>query len=824
MLVIEYQYKDHDGTIVHIANPLKDSQPVSIGRSNQNTLCIKNDRSISRKHIQFEWVGSNNMFHINNYGKVTMYQGKYLKVEECIPLNVSDIKFPLIFKLGTLPVQVSIKKINLQIIETRGLKLESINDQLRLYDININTVVNFTYEPDMYSYLIEDENINPLTKLSVAITKIPIVSKKFIFELLNELGKQSINFSIFFATLTERTKIKQHGFIESIKGFNVLYLNKEYDYERDLLNKLSEIVNKFQGSIEIFDNDEIFERYLQLRNSLKQIIILKHPQRIVNQRILTLLGGENNQSDGIKIYTIDEFIDKLRVETIEQISVNYLELNHEYDITKSMQGESNNNVSEVKKATRSLEEPIEQSPIPVKKKRLTRRKIQALNPLDFFVGGSQDNQTIGFVDTINQNNKVLENGHVDTKPSEISKSVISQSLENHISTLKKDEDEYKIVKNGLELTNESPTKDIETYNYKDDLLVEEANKFNRKDVILKDKFSKLNATIEGNSYNNIKTNDDKKRGNVHIDYISNMKKHRRLKTNDILEEDGEERINTKDKQEYIERPNTSLVETIQSTKTKEINRYRSNMVQVDPKELTEEAINKFSNMALIETDPSLMKVNSNGSKEVRLEKGEYAGRKNFKKFVKRWPRGSPGGNDSLTNSVRMFTRQFVQTKPYSMADQYLQGDSNSIGEAINERFASKSIETRHNRNNKNNHNIQGKGGNSSSDTEDLSRHVDDNDNSMKKNNSSSNNVGLFVDESEDEDSWLEPGNNNNTHNMDRMSIMDYSINEQGNANSNIIMRSVKRNIRSNSVDDEDNDSDDSEEGPRFQFKSRKTIQ
>ena len=66
MLVIEYQYKDHDRTIAHIANPLKDSQPVSIGRSNQNTLCIKNDRSISRKHIQFEWVGSNNMFHINN--------------------------------------------------------------------------------------------------------------------------------------------------------------------------------------------------------------------------------------------------------------------------------------------------------------------------------------------------------------------------------------------------------------------------------------------------------------------------------------------------------------------------------------------------------------------------------------------------------------------------------------------------------------------------------------------------------------------------------------------------------------------------------------
>lgn len=853
MWIIEYQYKAHDGSTVRIAKAMKDSQPVTIGRSDQNTLHIKNDRSISRKHIQFEWIRSNKMFTVNNFGKVTIYQDKYLKVGEIISFNVADIQFPLILQLGTTSIQVSIKKISLNIITSNESRLKLNSDQFKLYDIGIDTILDFHYESSTRSFMIQDETISSLTKLCALIVKIPLVSKEFIFELLNELEKGLADFNTLLAHLLKRTRIFQKNPIDSIRDITIIYLNEEHNHKKELLDKLIECVKEFQGSIKVFEDNEKFESYLQLRNSLKNIIILKHPQRIINNKILAILG---NTSEA-KIYTADEFINELKIRTFEELCIKNLELNHdikshsvdyrvndEYNSIEIVQDEANNNLA-AKKYTRSLEEPTEPSPIPVKKKRLTRRKIQALNPLDFFAGGSQSSQITKLTNHKSKNEEKSKSIKNNTQTSEITKDKFSQAINNPISA--KDEDEIreanrsesiKNIINDISDTNseskltdkKSPTK-IETYDQDTNSNEKITKESSLNNNLLRRNFVEQSADIEemsdriitspiNYSFKNTVLNNMSEITN-NLGVLKNQPKKRKLLgTKDLKEKENEEKedvqkkIKVKDGQESISKPNITLVKTIQSAKTKEITKYRNNLVQIEPDELTEEAINKFSNMALIEANSNLVKAGKL-PKEMRLEKGDYAGRKNFKKFVKRWPCGSLNGDDSLTNSVHMLIRQFVETRPYSIVDRYLQKDSSNVGEMINERFASTNNESFHKKNNneRNSDDFE---------NEYLSLEINKDDNNIK-NNSHNNvygnnnmNIGLFVNESEDEDIWIEPkfkvyNSNNNMPNV------TYSLNDQE-TNSGINILPSNKKAQSNTLKD---DSDDSDEGPRFQFKSRK---
>ena len=818
MWTIEYQYKANDGSIVHIVKPMKDSQPVTIGRSNQNTLHIKNDRSISRKHIQLMWIRSNKMFYVNNFGKVTMYQDKYLKVGEIVSLNVPDIQFPIIFQLGTSPVQVFIKRLPLSIIKSNASELDSVSDQLQSYDVNITTILDFHCDSTTSFYIIKDETINPLTKLCALIAKIPFVSKEFVFELLNELEKRIVDFNSVLTNLLDQTRTFQRTCIKSIKGVTIIYLNKDHDLEMELLAKLTECIENNQGSIEVFEDDEKFERYLQLRNSLKDIIILKHPQRIVDSEILTILGDESEA----KVFTVDQFINKLKVKEIEELVINNLELNHDIKFKptgnrnvnnectslKSVQGEPNNNLT-IKKFTRSLEEPIEPSPIPVKKKRLTRRKIQALNPLEFFAGGSQSEQIAE--STVNKF-ETEENKIIDAKTNEITKDKVSHPIGNPIFI----QNEGTIRVGDQSKAVEDTSNDI-SYTNKESKLIKEilptnigksdpdANFINKttressgkKDLLTKNHVNQSTKEKSDKVVTNPSNYDFKNKDLNNVSEItkdssileSQPQRRKFLRTKDVKkkqeeEEEGDKeggKIKVKDRQDLMKTPNVSLVETIQSTKIKEITRYRNNMVQIEPEELTEEAINKFSNMTFIETNSNLIKGNRI-PKEVRLEKGEYSGRKNFKKFVKSWPRGSPGGTDSLCNSVHMLTRQFVETKPYSIVDRYPPTDLSSVGEVINESFAFTNNESSHKEGNI--HDFE---------NEYLPSPINKSSNIDKRTNE------LFVNESDDESMWIEP--RDNVYN-----------------NIGIDSPPSNRKIQSTAID---NDSDDSDEGPRFQFKKYK---
>ena len=56
MLILRYGYELEDGTVKQVSCCLKKCSQYSVGRSNNNKLRIKNDKSISRQHVLVKWT------------------------------------------------------------------------------------------------------------------------------------------------------------------------------------------------------------------------------------------------------------------------------------------------------------------------------------------------------------------------------------------------------------------------------------------------------------------------------------------------------------------------------------------------------------------------------------------------------------------------------------------------------------------------------------------------------------------------------------------------------------------------------------------------
>lgn len=118
----------------------------------------------------------------------------------------------------------------------------------------------------------------------------------------------------------------------------------------------------------------------------------------------------------------------------------------------------------------------------------------------------------------------------------------------------------------------------------------------------------------------------------------------------------------------------NMIQVIQNTKNREIKRLRSTIIQVGEEELTDEAINKLNDLALVDQNDSLIRRRKDDpSTDSHESHPEWNYRKNFKKFVKVWPRyrqhedqtTREGSSDSIRNRAFLLTRQYVPMRIYT---------------------------------------------------------------------------------------------------------------------------------------------------------------
>lgn len=915
MWLIGYQYKKDDGSIANIRSPIKDGKSVTIGRSNQCALHIKNDKSISRKHIQFTCERLHESFTVENFGKVTAYNNHYLKVGQKVELTFNDITKPLQFSLGTAPVNINVESKICQIIVFKSLVYE-VQEVLKNYYIDITT--DPILYPTSFTYVLEDKTI-PLLHLYAAIAKLPVVSKLFIDGLITGLQNNCSDIDVLLTQLLNQNPLNYPSITHSIENMTFIYLNKDLKFENNFITKLTSMVQKIGGNFLVYDSDEKFKSYLQLRNSLENIVIIRHQERILDNSVVEILGKQT------RVYSTVEFLNVLRDKPLDQIFVKKVELNHISESkakpeSKPIQQSSVSTFKTDNKQRRVLEEPIEPSPIPTKKKRLTRRKVQPLNPLELFAGGSQSELKFGAeLDSIRKSptSPPRENeSTTSVEPVSVEKSKVNQKLtplipQSELKTNSQKQDEVIPLK-----TNSFVNRRINSITQKEDEplpLRKTPSFFDHKiDAITKDNHesqissNNKNSIINSFDYKKDKGMDQKLRQSEPVqqndkDSSIGNKETRKHYLDSISDENGklikvdtssEDSVLTKKRKVASKKEKESknvkdikiengmtvrkptLVETIQSTKNKEIDRFRNNMVQVAPEELTEDAINEFSALSIVvETDSTLLRSASNNPSENNRENGtdiKYKNRPNYKKFVKRRAHGSSDSKDSLRCNVDMLTRQFIETKPYSTMDKYTSKRPGDVGEDINEVFANrntKSVEGSDNEEDEVGDIPPPMVGNSIESTTKQSRklfHQSDDQYDSEDEGPSfpatkkvpqskvKQSVGLFIQSSDEEDSQdrVDPVptiENNSVPSNNRQLFSLSSDNEEDNNGMIVSNQSIENSIidtvrdqppveqepsksnpsrsfmsLSNTISNDDSDDDDdSDEGPKFQFKSRK---
>ncbi|GAV50203.1 hypothetical protein ZYGR_0U00590 [Zygosaccharomyces rouxii] len=117
-----------------------------------------------------------------------------------------------------------------------------------------------------------------------------------------------------------------------------------------------------------------------------------------------------------------------------------------------------------------------------------------------------------------------------------------------------------------------------------------------------------------------------------------------------------------------------MIQMIQDTKNHEVKRLNSTIIQVGDEELTEDAINQLGNLVLVDRNDNLMR-RRDRSPTVDSHNPNWNNRKNFKNFVKVWPKyggqdstSREGSSDTIRNRAFLLTRQYVPTRTYTSGD------------------------------------------------------------------------------------------------------------------------------------------------------------
>ncbi|CCD23601.1 Xrs2p NDAI_0B05680 [Naumovozyma dairenensis CBS 421] len=675
MWILRYQYGLEDGGIKKVSICLERSIAYSIGRSSKNPLSIKNDKSISRQHITIKWEPSGQL-HLVNQGKLTSVKERYLAIDESLIFNVVDTK-ELDVHLGTNPVIVQIRW------QPMNLYIPNMYEQFRglLTKYGIEVTSDILQEDSHITAVVMTPNDYYVPLLALALG-IPVFKSQYLTEVSNMLRPDNITFD------TDVQKINSMESLKLVPSFSLSNNSKNFFQDYFFIITL----NKSSVS-EHADKSFILRKSLQLIGGEEEII--KDPTELQNSvtKILSTSGknivivtDEDNGKRMIMNFEcrnvkdiFDSFVKndpKLLKSNLTETGVVSPKAPEIFENEKLMveiqEPPIEAAITEESTSSKNLKhtppEPV--TTHIVKKRRLARKRVKPLESLDFFVGGSTTGTPFETSSTTLQQ-EIIEPKVPDVAPilneqiqqSQVNKSINEPAKDIYSIGGSDRKETAALTYATIDKHMQEPTQQI------DDIPSQH-----------------IDISPHGNS------NEQEKR--------SNSSEKSPMITQQVNDEKDEKISNAKalkigkreDSKRYSETTPKSMVETIQDIKNREVTRLQSSIAHVDAEELTEDAINEFSNLAIVESNASLIRrtenndnTNKSTNSVVRHDSPDnimnvLEGRRNFKRFVKVYPkyiqnkndsnneRGDNGASDFIRNNAFLITRNYVPLKQYSKYD------------------------------------------------------------------------------------------------------------------------------------------------------------
>lgn len=795
MWILEYQNTLANGQILHVSRCIKQATNYSLGRSGKCSFPIKNDKSISRNHVSIVWEGTT--LHITNTGKVTAINGKYQKEQESFSCVVTDdiplqkkentISKQINISLGISPIEIKLLWIPLRVLIPRNVDLQLL-DSLDEYGVrcieersldlnsinNINLVlssdelIDCKYYRDLFAYTNGIYEVQ-LTALKSIETWMNVTTINFI-----EKWKDEMNFNILGIINNNDDNLKE---IRKVIAKVTFIIIGETDEAKKIY--LENSIKMLHGTSKLYKNINDLRESLA-KESLSEKIIIICPTDTTELETLSSLK--------LNVTTTREFVQCLKNTTFETLISSFLHLklalapaeNPKSQTTASTIIENDGKSSNI----HPIDDLQRDNPAPTKRRRIARPKIKPLNSLSFFAGGGELSSDAPNTTILAGNETVLP-------------SMIDAIHSNHTTshTTKVDENiSEEFVKNKTQIPIDHSTLPNIVQSDEEQLNIE-AN-----DVYFENN-KKLPIDIE-----------DK---NIVIDIPKDTPMNVLNQNCSHSEKDtSSASVSLASKRTLMERPRT-LVDVIQATKSKEVERLKTDIAEVRPEELTEGAINEFANLEIEENSSLVVRRDMSRPESTP---GPWQGRKNFKKFIKVCP-SSRNTNDSIKNNAFLITRSYIVTRPYDSISK------KQLGPNIDDSFD----EVREN-NRGNNSSIDSTKQPIDSDTEQKpiternapesivsqSKKIEDSDSEGESNsfsfsraNMASN--GLFVTNEDEEDEIDDIEDIEPQVNSDK--VTEHSTRVRTHVSSRV------QNLAStHDNSDSDSDSDDSDDGPNFKFR------
>lgn len=741
MRILRYQHEKTDHSLLNISCALQFGKQYTVGRSSKNTFIIKNEKSISRQHIIFEWIANGKEIWITNMGKLSYLDDTFMNELENKRIDTNSVD-KLTLKLGTKPVIIELENFNCSINIDKDdpltefgidpIDFESLDDDInKIKDVDNKFIICF------------QESLNPFRSIYYLLNGIKMYRTEILSLLYKNLSLAHDNFDEIWYRIIKSNEYVMNP--ESTEGSELVYIY--------LTNKLGDSNAEDIKFIKLLKNGKICYSAEELRELLQttkfeKFCLIEADSFKPDTEISSILKN-------YKLFTSKEVVELLLANSIVSAANTVVESKESGHVAKSREPRNDEEMEAFKHGNDSLPEntirktdrklkkkpivrtreeaqetstntPIEDiekdiNPTPVKKRKITKRKVKSLNPFDFFAGGAGKNDTVTNDSKENdkpQNDKPQNdnNIHDNLTNKEFSEepngSFHNLEPKRHRTPATKAKDikaiPTKNLREGSPIEN-SLSSSIGKFLINSQRVRSSLSKNNAQNVAV-DKISSNDedySTITAPSLKESQLNKGPFVGSESPNYSSDHNldnNHKVLETNtrqtsanesqNELEDAVNNHKDSSNENTPVKNPTVdgyptlrpyrppTLVETIQNTKEQETKRIKSQIVQIDETELTEEAINQLGSLSIVEVKDNLIR-----QRPIPKESDsyEYKGRKNFKKFVKVWPK-SQQKNNAVTNHANLITRSYIPLMPYSRDGKSDFDDMEDIGSKINEQW------------------------------------------------------------------------------------------------------------------------------------------
>lgn len=660
MWVLEYEYTGDNGGQSKVSCVLYQGiKQYSVGRSSKNAFPIKHDKSISRNHLDIRWTPAGAL-ELVNHGKLSMCRGKYLKADERVLVRPNDISCSI--NLGTKPVEVQIKWREV---------FWDIPESLARFTVTLSGLGIAPRARGPESIMIWDGSPADCYRILLGYSKnMPIKRSTLLTDTCNKLTTLHSDAWALWSEILKDNKldIKKEPTFQKIKIpqdiMIVLMPNNG-------INNVTEILSLIEAKFHIYEGSKT--------SNVSQVLLSLNYTKYI-------LVAASGHVDGELIFvTMEKFLDSIQSGKLSTI----LSFVKGQNKTNTPTDEVDHGTTQEKRFIKeNVEENVEP---PKKKKRISRPRVQPLDSLSFFAGGAPtDDRNQSLPAAIDEHSKPTANKD-------------ESFLVNGTEAMCDANETNVFTKDKNDLANPTPN------TTKSASLGKVENKSpNHNSLAL---FEKMNLSRQE------EINSDSKASS---DVISQTPKHhvrisaaKRLNSfvNDTSDEESGNISSSETKtlndfrrngNSVTSRPSSrheALVKAVQDTKSREVQRFNSTVVEIHNDELTDHALDKLQALAIVERNTELLRPKEplpNNSNQITENLG-YKGRKNFKRFIKAWPKymhksGTLTIGVAIKHPGNAITRRYIPLQDYatvsdrthmtggSILDRLSQSDVNTPGE------------------------------------------------------------------------------------------------------------------------------------------------